>query len=47
MAARGGAGTPDGDAQLADAVAARDAALAAWEAGAGGRLSRRRVTAIA
>jgi len=35
MAARAEAGTPDGDAKLADAVAARDAAQAAWREAAG------------
>jgi len=34
MAARAGAGNPEGDAELADAVTARDAAKAAWQAGA-------------
>jgi hypothetical protein len=33
MAARAAAGTPDGDARLAEAIAARDAAEAAWQGG--------------
>ncbi|MDQ3677268.1 MAG: hypothetical protein M3401_10775, partial [Actinomycetota bacterium] len=35
MKARAGAGTSDGDAKLAEAVEARDAAKAAWEGSRG------------